>query len=59
MSKTGQTFFEMQEDALYMTETEFALKWGAVNRDVWQELNAGDPQTEPDFINSSVEDPNP
>jgi len=48
VSKTGQTFFEMQEDAVYMTEAEFIAKWGRQNRDVWQELNAGDLPPDPD-----------
>ena len=38
MSKTGNWVFAMQEDACYMTLTEFNKTYGEANADVWHEV---------------------
>jgi len=38
MSKTGNWFFSMQEDAYYMTLTEFNKTYGESNAEVWHEV---------------------
>ena len=38
MSKTGNWVIAMQEDAYYMTLTEFNKTYGDSNSDVWHEV---------------------
>jgi len=38
MSKTGNWVIAMQEDAYYMTLTEFNKAYGDSNSDVWHEI---------------------
>ena len=38
MSKTGHWVIAMQEDAYYMTLTEFNKTYGDSNSDVWHEV---------------------
>ena len=38
MSKMGQDFFDMQEDAINMTKEEFVKKYGAVNADLYDQI---------------------
>lgn len=48
MSKMGQNFFEMQQDAEQMTLKEFVAKHGAANADLYRKLT--DPDPEPDYV---------
>ena len=38
MSKMGQDFFDMQEDAINMTKEEFVKKYGAINADLYEQI---------------------
>jgi len=38
MSKMGNAFFEMQEDAMNMTQEQFVAKHGKNNLDIYQEI---------------------
>jgi len=48
MSKMGQNFFEMQQDAEHLTQKEFVAKHGAANADLYRKLT--DPDPEPDYV---------
>lgn len=50
MSKTGQWVFEMQEDAMQMTLSQFIAKHGYAQAEVWHDVRLGDDRDcEPDF----------
>lgn len=38
MSKMGQDFLDMQEDAIEMTKEEFVKKYGAINADLYDQI---------------------
>ena len=42
MSKVGQWVFEMQEDAMQMTLSQFIAKHGYSQAEVWHEVRIGD-----------------
>lgn len=47
MSKMGQDFFDMQEDAIKLTKEEFVKKYGANNSDLYDQIweqNEPDPE---------------
>jgi len=49
MSKTGQDFFDMQEDAIELTKEQFVKKYGAINADLYDQiLEQNDP--DPEFL---------
>jgi hypothetical protein len=49
MSKMGNSFFEMQEDAIEMSKEEFVKKYGKLNEDIYDQIRSGrDP--EPEFL---------
>ena len=49
MSKTGNDFFNMQEDAMEMTKEEFVKKYGQVNADLYEQIwNNREP--DPEFL---------
>ena len=49
MSKTGNDFFNMQEDAMEMTKEEFVKKYGQVNADLYEQIwNNQEP--DPEFL---------
>jgi len=49
MSKTGQDFFTMQEDAIQLTKEEFVKKYGVINADLYDQiLEQNDP--DPEFL---------
>lgn len=49
MSKTGQSFFEMQEDAMELTKEEFVKKYGKQNADLYEQIwNNREP--DPEFL---------
>lgn len=50
MSKMGQNFFEMQQDAEQMTLKEFVAKHGAANADLYGKLRDPDPEPETDYV---------
>ena len=52
MSKMGQDFFDMQEDAINMSKEDFVKKYGANNADLYEEIwNNQDP--DPEFLTES------
>lgn len=49
MSKMGQDFFDMQEDAFSMSKEDFVKKYGANNADLYEEIwNSREP--DPEFL---------
>ena len=49
MSKTGQDFFDMQEDAINLSKEDFVKKYGAINADLYDQiLEQNDP--DPEFL---------
>lgn len=49
MSRMGQDFFDMQEDAIEMTKEEFVKKYGANNADLYEQIwNSQEP--DPEFL---------
>ena len=47
MSRTGQNFFQMQEDAMEMTRDEFIKKYGKINEDLYERIwNDNEPDPE-------------
>jgi len=49
MSKTGQDFFDMQEDAIELTKEQFVKKYGVINADLYDQiLEQNDP--DPEFL---------
>jgi len=49
MSKTGQDFFDMQEDAIQLTKEQFVKKYGVINGDLYDQiLEQNDP--DPEFL---------
>jgi len=48
MSKMGNAFFEMQEDAMNMTEEQFIAKHGKNNLDIYNEITLQSNLPEPD-----------
>ena len=39
MSKMGQDFLEMQTDAVNLSREDFVKKYGAVNADLYEQIN--------------------
>jgi hypothetical protein len=52
MSKMGQDFFDMQEDAIKMTKEEFVKKYGAINADLYEQI-WNDREPDPEFLTES------
>jgi len=50
MSKTGQWVLGMQEDATWMTKEEFIKEHGINQVDIWEQIQNGDENYEPDWI---------
>ena len=49
MSKMGNDFFDMQEDAINMSKEAFIKKYGAVNADLYEQINS-DNEPDPEFL---------
>ncbi|MEK9696358.1 MAG: hypothetical protein VW270_11365 [Candidatus Poseidoniales archaeon] len=49
MSKMGNDFFDMQEDAINMTKEDFVKKYGQINADLYEQIvNNNEP--DPEFL---------
>ena len=47
MSRMGNDFFDMQEDAMNMSKEEFVKKYGQINADLWEQIwNSQEPDAE-------------
>ena len=49
MSKMGNDFFDMQEDAMTMTKEDFIKKYGTVNADLYEQINNNN-EPDPEFL---------
>lgn len=47
MSRMGNDFFDMQEDAMTMSKEDFVKKYGAINADLYEQIiNNNEPDPE-------------
>jgi hypothetical protein len=49
MSRMGQDFFDMQEDAISMTKEDFIKKYGANNADLYEQI-LNDQEPDPEYL---------
>ena len=49
MSKMGNDFFDMQEDAINMTQEDFVKKYGQINADLYEQI-VNDNEPDPEFL---------
>ena len=49
MSKMGNSFFEMQEDAMEMTKEAFVAKYGQQNAEIYEQI-WNDREPDPEFL---------
>lgn len=51
MSKMGNDFFDMQEDAISMSKEAFIKKYGQINADLYDQIwENNEPDPEPEFL---------
>ena len=57
MSKIGQWVFELQQDAMTMTFSQFIDTHGTMAAEIWHEVRFGnEPDFEPDFELAEMDD---